>query len=206
MISRGYGRIINIASLSTYVGLFEVAAYSASKAAVGALTKVLAEEWSRHGVLVNAIAPGVFRTDLNANLLDSTERGREFKMRTPIGRFGKTEELVGAAVYLASDAAYYIWARYLSLTAAFSPAESTNSDGVQKARPDRSQPLGSGLWHCNLGKFSATSTPVRRYGQFTLLSKAASISWIRRPTTEPRSQKQAGGVVAGPARTRHPGD
>jgi NAD(P)-dependent dehydrogenase (short-subunit alcohol dehydrogenase family) len=108
MISRGYGRIINIASLSTYVGLFEVAAYSASKAAVGALTKVLAVEWSKHGVLVNAIAPGVFRTDLNANLLDTTERGREFKIRTPMGRFGKTEELVGAAVYLASDAASFV--------------------------------------------------------------------------------------------------
>jgi NAD(P)-dependent dehydrogenase (short-subunit alcohol dehydrogenase family) len=108
MLSRGYGRIVNIASLSTYVGLFEVAAYSASKAAVGALTKVLAVEWSRKGVLVNAIAPGVFRTDLNASLLDSTERGREFKMRTPIGRFGKTEELVGAAVFLASDAASFV--------------------------------------------------------------------------------------------------
>jgi NAD(P)-dependent dehydrogenase (short-subunit alcohol dehydrogenase family) len=108
MLSRGYGRIINIASLSTYVGLFEVAAYSASKAGVGGLTKVLATEWSRQGVLVNAIAPGVFRTDLNANLLDSTERGREFKMRTPIGRFGKTEELVGAAVFLSSDAASFV--------------------------------------------------------------------------------------------------
>jgi NAD(P)-dependent dehydrogenase (short-subunit alcohol dehydrogenase family) len=108
MLSRGYGRIVNIASLSTYVGLFEVAAYSASKAGVGALTKVLAVEWSRQGVLVNAIAPGVFRTDLNANLLDSTERGQEFKMRTPIGRFGKTEELVGAAVFLASDAASFV--------------------------------------------------------------------------------------------------
>jgi NAD(P)-dependent dehydrogenase (short-subunit alcohol dehydrogenase family) len=107
MLSRGYGRIINIASLSTFVSLFEVAAYSVSKAAVGALTKSLAVEWSRHGVLVNAIAPGVFRTDLNANLLDSTERGRELKMRSPLGRFGKTEELVGAAVYLASDAASY---------------------------------------------------------------------------------------------------
>jgi len=119
MLSRGYGRIINIASLSTYVGLFEVAAYSASKAAVGALTKVLAVEWSRQGVLVNAIAPGVFRTDLNANLLDSTERGKEFKLRTPIGRFGKTEELVGAAVYLASDAASYVSGEILVVDGGF---------------------------------------------------------------------------------------
>jgi NAD(P)-dependent dehydrogenase (short-subunit alcohol dehydrogenase family) len=119
MLSRGYGRIINIASLSTYVGLFEVAAYAASKAAVGSLTKVLAVEWSRNGVLVNAIAPGVFRTALNAKLLDSTERGREFKMRTPMGRFGKTEELVGAAVYLASDAASYVSGEILVVDGGF---------------------------------------------------------------------------------------
>jgi NAD(P)-dependent dehydrogenase (short-subunit alcohol dehydrogenase family) len=108
MLEQKYGRIINIASLSTYVGLFEVAAYSASKAAVGALTKVLATEWSRHGVLVNAIAPGVFRTDLNTQLLDSTGRGQEFKTRTPMGRFGNTQELVGAAIYLASEAASFV--------------------------------------------------------------------------------------------------
>lgn len=119
MLSRGYGRIVNIASLSTYVALFEVAAYCASKAAVGSLTKSLAVEWSRQGVLVNAIAPGVFRTDLNANLLDSTERGREFKLRTPVGRFGKTEELVGAAVYLASDAASYVTGEILTVDGGF---------------------------------------------------------------------------------------
>jgi NAD(P)-dependent dehydrogenase (short-subunit alcohol dehydrogenase family) len=108
MLERKYGRIINIASLSTFVGLFEVAAYGASKAAVGSLTKTLAVEWSRHGVLVNAIAPGLFRTALNAGLLDGTDRGREFLTRTPMGRFGKTEELVGAAVFLASDAAGFV--------------------------------------------------------------------------------------------------
>ncbi len=108
MLSRGSGRIINIASLGTQLGLFEVAAYSASKAAVGSLTKSLAVEWSRHGVLVNAIIPGVFRTALNTNLLDGTARGQEFLMRTPMGRFGKSEELVGAAVYLSSDAATFV--------------------------------------------------------------------------------------------------
>lgn len=108
MLARGYGRIINIASLTTFVALFEVAAYGASKAAVGALTKSLAVEWSRHGVGVNAIAPGFFRTALNQNLLDNTDRGRELKMRSPMGRWGKTDELVGAAVFLASEASSFV--------------------------------------------------------------------------------------------------
>ena len=108
MIERGYGRIVNIASLSSFVALYEVAAYAASKAAVASLTKSLAVEWARHGVSVNAIAPGVFRTALNARLIDGTERGRELLERTPAGRFGKVEELIGAAVFLASEAASFV--------------------------------------------------------------------------------------------------
>jgi NAD(P)-dependent dehydrogenase (short-subunit alcohol dehydrogenase family) len=108
MLERGAGRIINIASLNSFVSFHEVASYAASKAGVAALTRSLAVEWSRRGVLVNAIAPGVFRTALNQQLLDSTPRGQELLMRTPQGRFGRVEELVGAAVFLASDAASYV--------------------------------------------------------------------------------------------------
>jgi NAD(P)-dependent dehydrogenase (short-subunit alcohol dehydrogenase family) len=119
MIERGYGRIINIASLSSFVGLYEVAAYSASKAAVASLTKSLAVEWSKSGVCVNAIAPGVFRTDLNSALLDGTDRGREFLLRTPMKRFGKLDELAGAAVFLASEAASFVTGHLLVVDGGF---------------------------------------------------------------------------------------
>jgi len=119
MIERGYGRIINIASLASFVALYEVAAYCASKAAVASLTKSLAIEWAGKGVCVNAIAPGVFRTELNAGLLDGTERGKEFLTRTPMGRFGKLDELAGAAVFLASDAASYVTGHVLAVDGGF---------------------------------------------------------------------------------------
>jgi NAD(P)-dependent dehydrogenase (short-subunit alcohol dehydrogenase family) len=119
MIERRYGRIINIASLSSFVALYEVAAYGASKSAVAALTKSLAIEWAPHGVCVNAICPGVFRTDLNAELLDGTERGYEFLMRTPMRRFGQLDELAGAAVFLASDAAAFVTGHLLVVDGGF---------------------------------------------------------------------------------------
>lgn len=119
MLERGYGRVINIASLNSFVALNEVAAYAASKAGVASLTRSLAVEWSKKGVTVNAVAPGVFRTDLNAELLDSTPRGQELLMRTPMGRFGKTEELVGAVVYLASDSASFVTGQIIVVDGGF---------------------------------------------------------------------------------------
>jgi NAD(P)-dependent dehydrogenase (short-subunit alcohol dehydrogenase family) len=118
MIARGSGRFVGIASLASFVGLQEVAAYTTSKAAVAGLTRSLAVEWARHGVTVNAIAPGVFETDLNREILKGP-RGQEFLLRTPMQRFGRVEELVGAAVYLASDAATFVTGQLIAVDGGF---------------------------------------------------------------------------------------
>jgi len=128
MIERGYGKIINIASLSTYVAFHEVTPYGASKAAVGALTRSLAVEWAEKGVCVNAIAPGIIPTALNRSIIE-TPRGKELLVRTPMERFGTPEEMGGAAVYLASEESDFVTGEILAVDGGFL-ASGVNTGGI----------------------------------------------------------------------------
>lgn len=108
LVASGRGRIINIASLGSFLSFHQVAAYCAAKTAILSLTRSLACEWAGEGISVNAIAPGVFPTEMNGHLVTDTARGKEILMRTPMRRFGKPDELIGVAVMLASDAASFL--------------------------------------------------------------------------------------------------
>lgn len=108
MRAQGRGAIVAVASLTSFVGFYEVGAYTASKAGVAGLTRGLANDWAQYGIRVNAIAPGVFPTPLNRSLIEGTPRGEWLIRHTPMGRFGEAGELVGAVVYLLSPAASYV--------------------------------------------------------------------------------------------------
>jgi NAD(P)-dependent dehydrogenase (short-subunit alcohol dehydrogenase family) len=119
MAKTGYGRIINIASLTAHRGFFQVAAYACSKSAVASLTRVLAIELAQTGVNVNAISPGVFPTDITEKYVLGTPRGEELLMRTPMRRYGKQSEIAGPAVFLASEAAAFVTGEVLAVDGGF---------------------------------------------------------------------------------------
>ncbi len=108
MLDRGWGRVVNVASLLSFQGGIRVPAYAASKGAVAQLTKALCNEWAGRGVAVNAVAPGYVDTDMNEALVADPERYAAISARIPAGRWGSGEDLAGAVVFLSSDAAAYV--------------------------------------------------------------------------------------------------
>jgi NAD(P)-dependent dehydrogenase (short-subunit alcohol dehydrogenase family) len=119
MKEQGKGRIVNISSLGGLVGNYEATAYCASKGAVVLLTRCLAAEWARYNITVNAIAPGVFETPLNVNIVNEPGRKSAILTRTPMRRFGNLDEIQGAAIFLASDSASFVTGEILAVDGGF---------------------------------------------------------------------------------------
>jgi NAD(P)-dependent dehydrogenase (short-subunit alcohol dehydrogenase family) len=119
MRDQQYGRIVNIASIGAFQSLYEAAAYCASKGGVAMLTRALGAEWTKYNIAVNAIAPGVFETPLNRALIHEPGRKGSILSHTPMKRFGNLDEIQGAAIFLASDAARFVTCEILSVDGGF---------------------------------------------------------------------------------------
>ncbi len=148
MIKQGGGKIVNIASLHTHVSLNGMAPYAASKGAIGAMTRALAVEWAQYNVQVNAIAPGMILTDLNAKLWENPTMLNWVVERTPARRLGQRDDLVGAAIFLASAASDFVTGQVLYV------------DGGLTAGQIR------GPWKCR-GKASQAAKPLLAFEQET---------------------------------------
>ena len=119
MKERKKGKIINIASLASFVAMNQVTAYCASKGAVAQITRALGSEWAQYNINVNAIAPGVFETPMNTKLINQPERKQKILSRTPMGRFGNVEEVQGAAIFLASESSNFVTGEVLAVDGGF---------------------------------------------------------------------------------------